>query len=176
MKKLLLFFISLLIVTNIVSQNSIYNEHRKIHQDYGTFILHYENNIISVSGYVTIEEIDSEAFYDKKFQTNSTIVKKNWVNEIGSTGSKKNKKYYHYDLYLVSKSIFNGKPTNTWLYGTKILIDSVNVLVDQFPDGFIVSIGVNPTKIYSYNSDKPDIKFEINWAKSVYETKTPKNN
>ena len=81
---------------------------------------------------------------------------------------------YHYELYVVSKSIYNGDTTNTWLYGVKIFVNGEDVLVNQFPDGFIISIKTEPTLIHTHHAFNKDVAFEIKWEKAIYEPRIRK--
>ena len=143
-------FLSILIIffsISLYGQNSAYG--KKIYEDYGTWVVKNDNNCISISAFCTVENED-------------TIIK---INQSDY------KTQYKYEVYLVSKSIYDSNKTNTWLYGTKIYIDGKNILENQFPDGFVILIKTKPTLIYTYHSIENNVKFEIKWDKSIYEIK-----
>lgn len=143
-------------------QTSAYE--KPIHRDFGTFKVVSGRNVVSVSAFATIEKVDPATHFDEVVQNKAMKEQKNVVL----------KTLYHYELYLVSKSIFERDTTSTWLYGTRIFIGGVDILSNQFPDGFVASISTIPTLIYTYHSTKPDVEFEIKWEKSVYEPRIRK--
>lgn len=114
---------------------------KEIYLDYGTWSIPHGNNLIAVRAYVT-----REVFYEK--QSN----------------------YYRYELILESKSRYSGYLTKTWLYNARVFINGVEVTRDQFPQGFIASIGVEPTMIYWYKTPiNTNIRFYIEWKDAIYE-------
>jgi len=155
MKKLLIFFFFLLLSIGSFSQNSAYN--KKIHKDYGTWSVKNGEHLISVSAFLTIENESDVIHENKKEQT-----------KIDSEIK------YHYELYVVSKSIYNNDTTNTWLYGVRIFINGEDVLLKQFPNGFIVSIETEPTLIHTHHAYNKDVEFEIKWEKAIYEPRIRK--
>ena len=156
MKKLLIFFFFLLLSIGSFSQNSVYN--KKIHKDYGTWSVRNDDNLISVSAFLIIE--DENDVLHKNEEEKTQII----------DGETK----YHYELYIVSKSIYNGDTTNTWLYGVRIFVDDEDVLGDQFPDGFIISIKTEPTLIHTHHDNTKFVEFEIKWEKAIYEPRIRK--
>jgi hypothetical protein len=164
--RIIIVLILLLITFFLCAQTSAYN--KIIYRDYGTFKLVSGNNVISISAFATIEEIDS-AIYVNDIQNNTLQVQKMQKNVIIEP-----KTLYHYELYLISKSIFERDTTSTWLYGTRIFVDGEDVLANQSPNGFVVSIKTTPTSIYTYYSGRPDVKFEIKWEKAIYEPRIRK--
>lgn len=156
MKRLIIFFLFLLLSIGSYSQNSAYN--KKIYKDYGTWSVRNEEHIISVSAFVTIE-IETDVIH-KNEEEKAKIVDP----EIK----------YHYELYLVSKSIYNGDTTNTWLYGVNIFVNGENVLVNQFPNGFVTSIKTDPTLIHTHHAFNKDVEFEVKWEKAIYEPRIRK--
>ena len=149
----------------LFAQNSAYN--KEIYKDYGTFKLATEEgNIVSLGAFTTITE------------------EKNVVHEIDmNVGSKRNVREnlqtmpvteYHYELYLVSKSIFEGDTTATWVKGLRIFVDGVDILENQFPKGMTVSIGDEPTLIYTHHCENEFCEFEITWEAAVYEPRIRK--
>lgn len=161
MKKLILFLGLLLLTTNLFAQKSAYN--KTIYKDYGTFKVENGNNLISISAFITIEDENDVVSHDNK-----TVKQKKYEQSIYD------EKKYHYELYMVSKSIFEGDTTSTWLYGVKIFINGEDVLNKQFPNGFIISIKTIPTLIHTHHSYTKDVKFEIKWEKAVYEPRIRK--
>ena len=121
-----------------------------ISPDYGTWKIQVNNDEISIIAYSITKKIKNNIIkytqnYYPKFQK------------------------YRHELYLVSKSVFNGDTTNTWIYGTKIFIDDIEVTKKQFPDGFIFSIKIEPTLIYWFETKNKLINFIVTWEKSMYE-------
>ena len=163
MKKLLLFFISLFLLVNLSAQNSAYS--KTIHEDYGTWMVRNGDNIVSISAFSTVEVVDSE--YHRDLGIKYREIKQEKAVKISP-------QTYHYELYLVSKSVYEGDTTNTWLYGTKIFINDEYVLENQFPDGFVISIKTTPTLIHTHHSKNLDVRFEVTWEKSVYEPRIRK--
>jgi len=165
MKKLIFILALILFGGGLFAQNSAYT--KEIYKDYGTFKLESdEGNIVSLGAFTTIGE-------------EMKIVH----NPIESSGkqSMKNKNLekmpvfeYHYELYLVSKSMFEGDSTNTWVKGLRIFVDGKDILMNQFPDGMTISIGVEPTLIYTHHCDNQFCEFEITWEAAVYEPRTRK--
>jgi hypothetical protein len=115
------------------------------YKDFGTVEISNENNnIISIKASTTVE----------------TFIDENDAN------------YYRYELILESKSYYNGTKTSTWLYNTKIFINTTEVTKNQFPDGFLILINIKPTTVYWYETYETDgIEFNITWEKSIYETR-----
>lgn len=159
MKKFILLLLMTLFSTCLVfsQEQEIQEQQKDVYSDFGTFKLSHEDNIISVSAYVTIEDIVDTIRHSK--------TKSNYI-ELDSL--------YLYDIYLVSKSVYNGDTTSTWLYGVRIFVNDKNILADQFPEGFTRSIKTTPTLIYSYRSKEPNNKFNVTWEKSVYEPRIRK--
>lgn len=116
---------------------------KNVYQDFGTWSVPYNNNTIGIHGYVTREI---------------------YMNE------KEGIKFYRYELILVSKSKYNGYNTSTWLYGARVYINGDEITKSQFPDGFTMNVGIEPTLIYWYKSPvNVKINFYIKWEDAVYE-------
>lgn len=156
MKKLIIFFLFLLFNVSLFSQNSAYN--KIIHKDYGTWSVINGEHLVSVSAFLTIE--DETVVIHENEEEKAEIIE--------------NETKYHYELYLVSKSIYNNDTTNTWLYGVKIFVNGEDVLVNQFPDGFIISIKTEPTLIHTHHAFNKDVKFEVKWEKATYKPRIRK--
>jgi hypothetical protein len=75
---------------------------------------------------------------------------------------------YRYELVLQSKSVYNGQPTKTWIYGARVFIDSLEVTSNQSPDGFTAIINTEPTIIFRYDSKMDTINIKITWKSSNY--------
>lgn len=151
MYKLIIIFLFLLFSVNSYSQNSAYN--KTILKDFGTWSVENGEHLVSVSAFLTIEkEIDVIHENEKE---KAEIV-------YGETK-------YHYELYIVSKSKYNGELTNTWLYGVKVYINGENIYEQQFPDGFLASIKTDPTLIHTHHAFDKDAEFEVTWEKAIYE-------
>lgn len=141
MMKKIVFLISFLLL--IFLNLFSQNIDKNIYKDYGTWEIKNGNNKIVISTYITIEK-------DIK---------------------KENNNIFKYDLYLKSESIYNNNVTKTWLYGTKIYIDGIEVTSDQFLEGFTILIPTQSERIYSYTTNKKNINFSITWKKSIYESR-----
>ena len=77
-----------------------------------------------------------------------------------------------YELYLESRSEYNGKKTSTWIYNARVFINGVEMTKEQFPDGFILSIDVEPTLVYWYETPPvEELALYISWGNAVYETR-----
>ena len=164
MKRVSLFLIALFFTISLFAQNSAYD--KTIHRDYGTFRVINNENIVSVSAFCTIELFVEEIEYQEPIR-----LKESKIRKLGTVEPTQN---YRYELYLVSKSVFDGDTTNTWLYGTKIFIDGEYVLEKQFPDGFIISIKTVPTLVHTHNAFNEFTEFEITWEKAIYEPRIRK--
>jgi hypothetical protein len=103
-------------------------------------------NKISVSSYVTKQKIVGD-------------VSKNAV----ITQSK-----YRYELIVKSNSVYNGQPTKTWIFGTKVFVDGKEATISQSPDGFTAIINIEPTVIFRYDSNLDTINIKITWESSKY--------
>jgi hypothetical protein len=75
---------------------------------------------------------------------------------------------YRYELIVVSNSIYNNKPTKTWIYGTRVFIDDKEATLSQSPDGFTAIINTEPTVIFRYESSLDTINIKITWESSQY--------
>ena len=165
MKKLIFVLALILFSVGLSAQSSAYS--KEVYKDYGTFKLATEEgHVVSLGAFTTID------------------VEENVVHEIDmNVGSKRNVKQnletmptteYHYELYLVSKSVFDGDSTNTWVKGLRIYVDGIDILGNQFPEGMTISIGVEPTLIYTHHCDNQFCEFEITWERAIYEPRTRK--
>lgn len=165
MKKLMFVLALMLFSTGLFAQSSAYT--KEIYKDYGTFKIETnEGNIVSLGAFTTITE------------------EENVIHEIDmNVGSKRNVREnlqtmpvteYHYDIYLVSKSLFEGDSTNTWVKGLRIFVDGEDILGDQLPEGMTVSIGVEPTLIYTHHCENQFCEFEVTWEAAVYEPRIRK--
>jgi len=134
---------------------------QKVHQDFGTWSIDDgQGNTVAIQAYTTVEEI-------KKYPTNSY--------------EKQSMDAYviqRYELYLVSKSVYKNNKTNTWINGARVYIDFNDGLgkremtVEQFPQGFIMSITVEPMLVYWYEIEPVDgLGMYISWENAIYETR-----
>lgn len=121
-------------------------------------------NMISISAFCTVE------IGDPNFHENKGVQ----YRELKQEKIVKPKIICVYELYMVSKSVYEGDTTNTWLYGTKIFVNGKYVLENQFPDGFVISIKTEPTLIHTHRSTNTNMDFDIKWEKSVYEPRIRK--
>jgi len=136
---------SLIILTLLTLNIFSQSQSKSQYNDFGVVEISNENNnIVGVKAYTTLETfIDEDGNY-----------------------------YYRYELILESKSYYNGKKTSTWLYNTKIFINTIEITKNQFPDGFMLSINVEPTMVYWYETyTKDGVEYDITWEKSIYETR-----
>lgn len=165
MKKLIFVLALILFGAGLYAQNSAYT--KEIYEDYGTFkLVTDDNNVVSLGAFVTIEE--------ELKSVHMSI-------ESGGKRSAKNKNLenmpqweYHYEIYLISKSIFEEDTTNTWVTKLKIYANGEEVFENQFPDGFTVSIGTEPTLVYTHHTTEQHCEFELTWERAIYEPRTRK--
>lgn len=97
-----------------------------------------DDDIVSLKAYITVDSI---------------LTKENVV--------------YQYQLFILSLSKSIGSPTITWLYGTRIFIDNVEVSNDIYPDGFMVAVPTTPLSVYKYKSPSTKLKFSLTWEKAI---------
>lgn len=121
--------------------------------NYGDWVMKHEDNTVSLNAFVTVEK----NFDCENIKKDSTVC-------------------YKYSLYLRSNSEYNNELTSTWVYGGRIVVNKEIVTQKQFPDGFIILVGVEPTLVYSYETDKKDnnLNLGITWDKAVYEPRIRK--
>lgn len=132
-----------------------------LYQDFGTWSLDDgQGNTIAIQAYATVENITKYPTnaYEKQSLAAYTIQR--------------------YELYLVSKSIFQNSKTNTWINGARVFIDfndgmgKTEMTIDQFPDGFILSITIEPTLVYWYEIEPVDgLGMYISWENAIYENR-----
>lgn len=135
---------------------------QKLHQDFGTWMIEDgQGNKVAIQAYATVELIT-------QYPTNSYVKQSLEPYQI-----------QRYELYLVSKSIYLGKSTNTWIYGSRVYIDfnnglgKIEMTAEQFPDGFILSINTEPTLVYWYEIEPVlGLGMYVSWDNAVYETRT----
>ena len=165
MKRILFILTLLLFGIGTYAQSSAYT--KEIYKDYGTFKLETDDgHIVSLSAFATIEE-EQVAIHE---------------NEVQSMKSRKSVKIsppkyeteYHYELYLVSKSVFEGDTTSTWIKGLRIYVDGEDVLAEQFPEGYTLSVGTEPTLIYTHHCEDTFCEFEVTWERAIYEPRIRK--
>lgn len=168
MKKILFYLILLFFTTGLNAQTE--NSGKRIYNDLGVIRLQKPNGIISVGGYITIEK---EYNYDH-VQNNIREVKQEVYNKKKYDKVLEPEIVYHYEIYFVSNSVFNGDSTSTWVNGLKIFTDGKQLLAEQFPEGFIISIKTEPTLIHVYHSKSDSVAFNIEWDKLLYEPRIRK--
>lgn len=101
-----------------------------------------------------------------KISISSYVVKRVLVYDDQKKASDSPK--YRYELIVVSNSIYNNKPTKTWIYGTRVFIDDKEATISQSPDGFTAIINTEPTVIFRYESSLDTINIKITWKSSQY--------
>ncbi len=81
-------------------------------------------------------------------------------------------------MYVVSKSVYLGNSTNTWIYGGRVYIDigdglgNREMTAEQFPDGFILSVSTEPTLVYWYEIAPVEaLGIYVSWENAIYETR-----
>lgn len=136
--------ILLFILLPIISLSQNYGK-EYIHQDLGVWSNEINDNIF----------IEFHAYVTKSYNHDTL-----------------NNDKYRYNIIVISKSKYNNAITNTWLYGTRIYLNGEEKTKDQFPNGFIFSIGIEPTILYQIYSNRDNNHFEIKWNKSIIEPRT----
>jgi uncharacterized membrane protein len=137
-------------------QHPIHTE-KPIYQDFGTWSLDVGNDKVAIHAYATIELIEKEV-------TNSYAQKEMMPTLV-----------QRYELYLISESIYDGEATSTWIYGARVFINGDEVTKKQFPEGFILSVGTEPTLVYWYETPPVEgLAIYISWNNAVYETRIRK--
>jgi hypothetical protein len=164
MKKIFLGFLLLLFSITLNAQNS---NGKRIYENYGTWSVDGENNNkVSISAFVTVEEIIKKIDpYELKLEMQTK--NKREIKEIEEFET-----IFRYELYLKSNSIYKGDTTNTWIYGARVFINGKEFTKEKFPDGFMISIEQKPTLIYWYETtSKEKIDFHVEWESAVYENR-----
>jgi len=163
MKKLIFVLALILFGAGLYAQNSAYG--KEIYKDYGTFrLVTDEGNVVSLSAFVTIQE-EELVVHDKEVLNKRELKQLKYeIPEIE----------YHYELYLVSKSVYEGDTTNTWITEFRLFVDGKDVQINQFPDGRTLSVGPEPTLIYTHHDTNGFIEFELTWGRVIYEPRTRK--
>ena len=142
-------------------QNLVGNQ--KVHQDFGTWTIDDgQGNTVGINGYCTIELIKYYPTIVNKYEKQTLVPYQ----------------IQRYELYLVSKSVYRGNATNTWIYGARVFIDvgdgdgKGEMTAEQFPDGFILSINTEPTLVYWYEIEPIEgLGMYISWNNAIYETR-----
>ena len=137
---------------------------QKIYQDFGTWSLDDGlGNKVAIQAYATVENI-------KQYPTNSYQKQSLEPYDI-----------QRYELYLTSKSIYQGSLTSTWIYGARVFIDfgdgygKREMTAEQFPDGFVMSISTTPTLVYWYQIEQVEgLGMYVSWNNAAYETRIRK--
>ena len=139
---------------------------QKLYQDFGTWSIDdgYGNKI-AIQAYATVELITEYPTVVNSYEQKSL----------------EPHQVQRYELYLVSKSIYRGSLTTTWIYGARVFIDfndgigKKEMTADQFPDGFVLSISTKPTLVYWYQIEPiVGLGMYVSWNNAVYETRIRK--
>jgi hypothetical protein len=109
----------------------------------------------------------------KEFDTWEQII--NSTNKIGlkayitvdSVLTKSGDILYVYSFNAVSLSTYDNEPTTTWLYGTRVYFNGIEVSKKLYPNGFLVGVDTNSTNIYKYTSSDTKVKFIITWEQAI---------
>jgi hypothetical protein len=169
MKKFILMILFIISFISIYSQNG--NVDGIIFKDFGEWSMNVNNNKISVSAFITIEQ------KTKKLTSNEIKLNKHFIKKRNYDTINNYKITYVYRLYLKSNSIYNGDKTNTWIYGGKVYINGIEVTKEKFPDGFLIAVKTTPTLIYKYKTTSiKKINFYIKWDKAIYENRNINKN
>lgn len=140
---------------------------QNLHQDFGTWSIDdgYGNKI-AIKAYATVEII-SEFTEATEYVNNQSH-----IYEVEKQ---------RYELHLVSKSVYQGNLTSTWIYGARVFIDfndgvgKREMTAEQFPDGFVLSISTTPTLVYWYEIEPVfGLGMYVSWDNAVYETRIRK--
>lgn len=168
MKKILFYLIAILFSTGVFAQTEA--PVKKIYRDLGVVRIDKPDGVVSVGAYITIEK---EYIYDH-VQNNIREVKQEVYNKKRYEQELAPEMVYHYEIYFVSRSIFDDDTTSTWIHGLKIFVDGKQQLIKQFPEGFMTSIKTEPTLVYTHHSESDDVYFNIEWDKILYEPRIRK--
>jgi len=136
---------------------------QKLHQDFGVWTLDDgQGNTIGIQAYATVENIT-------KYPTAYNQYEK---------GSIEPYTIQRYELWVGSKSVYRNNNTATWINGARVYIDFNDGLgkremtAEQFPDGFIMSITVEPMLVYWYEIEPvAGLGMYISWENAIYETR-----
>ena len=130
-------------------------ENQKLYHDFGTWSMDDgQGNTVGIHAYATMETI-------MKYPQNTYEQKSLAPYPV-----------HRYELVLESKSVYRGKATATWIYNARVFINNVEMTKEQFPDGFILSVGVAPTVVYWYETPPVDeLSMYISWGSAIYETR-----
>lgn len=147
------------------------------HQILGTWIMpNTDAGVkVSVGAYSTFSKHEEKRI-DKEINAKQNIYK---LNAIQQDIRYVNTTIYCYKLYLISKSIYQGDSTGTWIYNARIYINDMEVTDTEFPDGFPAYIQREPTLLYEYDTTDPKeiVNYSIKWESATYENRiTRKNN
>ena len=75
---------------------------------------------------------------------------------------------YTYEIYLISKTVVQNKLVSTKCYGIHIFVNGKNVTEVTNPFGLNFVIDPTGTKIYSWQTNNPTPRFNIEWKKLSY--------
>lgn len=136
-----------------------------LHSDFGEWIIKENGHQTGIAGYSTFEKIVMVEEFDYQF-ANAQVQRK-----VERKFEPKEITYYVYRVYLESRSLFHGDSTGTWVYGARVFVNGYEESKDLYPDGFMVFVGVEPSRIFKFEAkEKPEnIKFEVEWKEAAYE-------
>lgn len=168
MKKILFFIVGLIICLGILGQSE--KPRQMLYSDLGVITINKEGGTVSIGGYITIQK----EYLQNQIQNSIQEVKQEVYNKKKYERELEPEIWYSYDIYFVSRSIHVTDTTSTWVHGLKIFADGEQLLSNQFPDGFMISIKTQPTLVYSYQSKSDSVSFNIEWDKLIYEPRIRK--
>jgi len=137
MKKFLLFILFFIISLLPLKVNG-----QSIYQNLGNYNLSIINGNIDITGVVM--KYDS---YSMNFKT--------------QTGYR-----YRYELFLYSKSYYQGQSRNTYVSNSFVFVNGQNVTILQYPYGLNYLISVTGTNVYIWETNDSNPKFSVTWSNS----------
>jgi hypothetical protein len=76
---------------------------------------------------------------------------------------------YLYEIVLISHSVHNGSVTDSWLEGTRIILNGMETSAKTYPNGFTVLVKQTPTVIYWLEMDSENPNISLRWNEAKYE-------
>lgn len=104
--------------------------------------------------------------WDHVVNNNTKLSLKAYIT-VDSLNTKNTDVLYVYSFNIISSSTISNQPTTTWLYGTRVYVDDVEVSKDTYPNGFMIGVNTIPTSVYKYTTENNKVKFGIDWIEAV---------